>query len=434
MSTLLSSPLTVTLLSSVALAITVRLFYHGIGARGLPGCGPHSGCDEVTRSRWSRCGRVPVASLGSLMYLMACIASLLTTVSRSVVWERTAWLVLISLVPLLVSSALWFTALQLLVIRRMCRWCTIAHALSLLISVFVLYGAREYGRHSRVGGDFITQHWAVQIPGAMALALLIGLQILIKPPTYAIFRVPEPPSPFPSPQPQRTPDPAPLERLIVPFSQPSLPPNPFAGRTITAAEGRIVLPGDSWPVLGSPRATHILLYLFDYTCKECRYVHGLLNEMIERYPAELAVMVVPVPRDPACNPTVRTREPEHTFACAYTRLGLSVWRENWSKYPEFDRYMFKNPHPPLLGQARVLAVELVGPQVPDPEAPNSEIDARIRAAIDLFKSAGTNIAPTLLLPQRALAGRPPSADHLYRILQHYLRLGAANLSAQGRSD
>ena len=196
MSTLLSSPLTVTLLSSVALAITVRLFYHGIGARGLPGCGPHSGCDEVTRSRWSRCGRVPVASLGSLMYLMACIASLLTTVSRSVVWERTAWLVLISLVPLLVSSALWFTALQLLVIRRMCRWCTIAHALSLLISVFVLYGAREYGRHSRVGGDFITQHWAVQIPGAMVLALLIGLQILIKPPTYAIFRVPEPPSPW----------------------------------------------------------------------------------------------------------------------------------------------------------------------------------------------------------------------------------------------
>ena len=408
----------VTLLASVALAIAIRFFVHGLGGRGLPGCGPESGCDAVTRSRWSRCGRVPVAAFGAMVYLATCIASLLAGYAHSSPLQRAGWLVLIALLPMLAGGAIWFIAIQVFQIRRICRWCMFAHGLALFISVCVVYAATQAHVFE---GSIVRQHWLLWVPGTLALMLLMAVQILVEPRTYAVVRVAGPPPVLPSLPSQKD-----VRGPQGPHPLPDPPPefirNPFAGRTVTAAEGRISIPGDAWPMLGSPKATHLLLYLFDYTCKECRYVHSLLDDVMQRHPLQLAVMVVPVPRDPLCNSMVKTREPEHAFACAYTRLGLAVWRANCSKYAEFDRYMFKSPHVPLLGQARVKAVDLVGSSIPNPELPHPEIDARIAEAVELFKSAGTNIAPTLLLPQRAVAGRPPTAEHLYKILEHYLEL------------
>ena len=57
-----------------------------------------------------------------------------------------------------------------------------------------------------------------------------------------------------------------------------------------------------------------------------------------------------------------------------------------------------------------------------PRWQDGKVVIKTAEAIELFKSAGTNIAPTLLLPQRALAGRPPTADQFYRILEYYLKL------------
>jgi uncharacterized membrane protein len=415
---LISNPIFVTLLASVALGIAIWFFVHGLGARGLPGCGPESGCDAVTRSRWSRCGRVPVAAFGATLYLGTCIASLLAGYAQSSLLQRAGWLVLIASLPMLAGGAIWFIAIQVLLIQRICRWCMLAHALALFISVCVVYAANQAHLFEE---SIVRQPWLLLVPGTLALMLLIAVQTIVEPRTYAVTRVAGPPPVRPPLSPEKDIR-AFQEPQVVRHPPAELTPNPFAGRTVTAAEGRIVVPGDVWPVLGSPKATHLLLYLFDYTCKECRYVHSLLDEVMQRHPLQLAVMVVPVPRDPLCNPTVKTRATEHAFACAYTRLGLAVWRANWSKYAEFDRYMFKSPHVPSLGQARVKAVDLVGSSIPNPELPHLEIDARIVEAVQLFQSAGTNIAPTLLLPQRAVAGRPPTADHLYKILEHYLKL------------
>ena len=419
----LANPMAVTALASMALAVAIWFLYRGIGGRGLPGCGPTSGCEAVTRSRWARCGRVPVAGLGSLVYILTCIASLSANASGSPELRRAGWLTLLALVPILAGGAVWFIGLQWLVIRRICRWCMVAHFLALLASVCIIHALGE----SQASGAFVIwQHWALLIPGTVALALLIALQIKIEPRTYAVVRHTGKMSPVrPSPPPPRqepvdTPATADLEAER--NAKPTLAANPFAGRTVTAAEGRIILRGDAWPVLGSPKAPHVLIYLFDYTCKECRYVHSLLDQAMQRYPLELAVMMIPVPRDPLCNPMIKTREKEHAFACAYARLGLMVWRADRSKYAEFDLYMFKSPHAPLLGQARVKAVEWVGAAITNPEAPHEEIDAVIGKAVELFKSAGTNIAPTLLLPDRAVTGRPPTADHLFRVLEQCLKL------------
>ncbi len=56
---------------------------------------------------------------------------------------------------------------------------------------------------------------------------------------------------------------------------------------------------DEWPVLGMPGAANIAVFLFDYTCRECRHMRRLIGQAVARHPGRLAVLLVPIPMDPA---------------------------------------------------------------------------------------------------------------------------------------
>jgi hypothetical protein len=47
------------------------------------------------------------------------------------------------------------------------------------------------------------------------------------------------------------------------------------------AAGRVPLQAGIWPVIGSPSAREVLVFLFCYTCRNCRHLHGLLAEAME---------------------------------------------------------------------------------------------------------------------------------------------------------
>ncbi len=95
----------------------------------------------------------------------------------------------------------------------------------------------------------------------------------------------------------------------------------------------------------------MLVYLFDYTCANCRTLHGVLLEAMREDAERFAVMMVPVPRDPRCNLAISRPEPEHANACAYARLALSVWAADWMQYAAFDAFLFDGKEPPALGRA-----------------------------------------------------------------------------------
>jgi hypothetical protein len=171
-----------------------------------------------------------------------------------------------------------------------------------------------------------------------------------------------------------------------------------------------------WPVIGEHDARNVLALLFCYTCANCRHLHGLLREAIAREPGRLAVMMVPVPTDPGCNPNVKNCGPEHADACAYARLALWVWKADWSKFAEFNQFLFAGSRPPALAAARERAEAMIGTELPDPRQPEPAADRLIATGVSLHKSVKSELTPTLLMPRSFAAGHVPDTEKLEEIL------------------
>jgi uncharacterized membrane protein len=410
------------------LLLSLRMFWQTTGGRSLPGCGSGSGCNAVTRSRWSRWCGIPVALPAAILYLIATVTFTLRIASAARSWEHAATTLAFSIACLLAATAVWFVALQWLVIRRLCPYCMILHFIGVTLAFLVLAGPTLTGRNSVLEGLSFGDLLIRLLPAIIGILALVLGQVLVEPQMYALTDatdIPEqnldagvaiaPPTAVADPN-----HGAPVERAS------AAPSNPFASAKITALDGRVAMTGGKWPMLGSPSAAQTLICLFDYTCENCRHLHGLLYEILTGTGDTFSVMLVPVPTDPKCNPTISGRDPLHANACAYARLALSLWLADWSQYAAFDEFMFVAKQPPTLGQARKRASELVGREFFDPEVADPDIDPLIRAGIDLYESVQSKRTPTLLMAHGFIAGHVATTQQLLGILEKQLAIGRIN--------
>jgi hypothetical protein len=199
-------------------------------------------------------------------------------------------------------------------------------------------------------------------------------------------------------------------------------------RPVRFAGGRLTLRVGDWPLLGPPDAPHVLAYLFDYTCPSCRDVRRLLGEAVARGGGAVAVLLVPVPQDPACNPDVGpARAPAAAagarHACAYARLALAAWAAAPAAHEAFERWLFDAPELPAPGEAARRAAELTA-GYPATDGTSAEDDPRIARAVAAHRAAGTGKIPTLLLPRATVTGAVPSLDELENVLRRELGVAA----------
>lgn len=124
--------------------------------------------------------------------------------------------------------------------------------------------------------------------------------------------------------------------------------------------GRFELDVLDLPTIGSPTNQQVIVSLYDYTCHHCRSMHPLLVEAQRMFSNQLAIVSLPMPLDPACNPTMQRANPAHTNACALAKLSLAVWRADRSKHHEYDEWIMTGEKPPALPDAEAKAAELVG--------------------------------------------------------------------------
>lgn len=396
--------------SLITAVAAVSLAFWTLTRTRLPGCGPRSGCSEMLAGRWSRVGRLPVAALGAIVYLaLLGIASWRAFTIGAV--PLAAQHVLSMGALLVVGAALWFTALQAVVIRRWCLYCTLTHAAGATAAGLILF-------QSRVDPAAVPPGLIHVLVAGLGMLLLILGQIFIEPRLYALERTSDSPKPVHS-APQATPQ----------TGDPKLAdPNADVGtssrivaRHVPLMDGKVTLAVGDWALLGDPQAPHVIAVLFDYTCPDCRAMHGLLTQARARYGPELAVLLLPVPMEPTCNPHMEKQHYTHAQACRLARLGLLVWAAGPARYEAFDQWMFAQPEPPPLGLAVGEAQRLMGDARAaadlDPHRPDPQADARIAQAIAIYRSIGKDRIPMFLLPHGLLTGHLPSADKLLSILQ-----------------
>jgi len=370
-------------LATLAAALAGFLLWQSLSGAAIPGCGGASGCDAVLSSRFSRVGPIPVTALALPIFLMMAIYAFAAS-SRNIQRRNRSRQALLGLAIIASGAAIWFISIQAFLIHRFCTWCTTTHALALVASLLIFWQWLQ--NDARVNPIIPTV-------AALLVVAMIGSQLLIQPRLYTITKDP------------------------TPSTQTSPPP---AANQLSLYNNRITIDPASWPALGSRRAQHQVILLFDYTCPHCRREYPLLQQARQRYGTQIAFIAVPIPLEPSCNPAIPRVMPEHINSCTYTRYALAVFLANPSQFEQYHNRIMEDEHPPSLEETRKIAQEFVTPRAFAAALADPSIEKHIQESVQLYREAGTGPIPKLIFPTAVVHGEIFPLQHLFDVLESYL--------------
>lgn len=361
----------------------------------LPGCGIKSDCETVVSSRWGSWLGIPVSLPSIAVYLGLTILELPQHGGlRLIAGESVLDSLTITLGLIAGASGVWFVAIQLFVIRRLCPYCLVVQVIGAGVCTILLAS-----RGWQVSPTFL-------LPAAFCVAALVVGQLLVKPRSY---RIAKPDSMTPTDAPSS-------------IGQEGLPPSdtPPRNRPISLAGSRVRLDLNDWPILGPKSARYVLGFLFDYACISCRHNHRLLHQAVQDSKGLLAVVLIPCPTDPDCNPFAQRRG--GTSGCSFARLALTVWDRAPDRFAEFERRLLREPQLSGIDAAIQIAEEAVCNWKFDDGEARRRYFRKLGQAIGLHRSSGIEAVPVLLLPRATVSGEIPTLDELLKLLEKELGL------------
>jgi hypothetical protein len=403
-----------------------------------------------------------VAALALAGYVAALAASLAALPAGRAAAAQPAALALLALAPVFTGVAVWFAGLQLLAVRRVCGYCLAIHAVGVAVAVLAVTAARGRGMEWAAISAWTT-------PGWIGLAAFIAGHVLLRPRMHEVraaarearnpkleirkkLKARNPndgnggvglqtpaagvggkPPPQPSPGVSREGEIA--ARAGTHERHGPRGPAGAGSRRVRAFGGRVDLAIGEWPVLGMPGAADVAVFVFDYTCRECRHMRRLILQALARHPGRLAVLLVPVPIDPACNPEITQPNAARPDACGYVRLAWALWRADPLAHARFDEWLSAPPCAPPLRDA-VAAASRFAPGADLDTSSGSElkafIDGRIAQAVAVYRALDGKPVPALLFPGTALRGHVESVAALLAILEREMKLKPAARRAAAR--
>lgn len=384
------------------LAVSAFLLYHGVQKRtAIPGCGSGSGCDEVLNSEWSVIFGLPTALPAVTVYVIVSAALLHIGGSAPASRQRGAWLFLIPAAPLLAGAGIWFSFLQYFVIGAFCKYCMAAHVCGVALAALILFHA-PVGRRKLLPDDSNdplliapTTALGLMLIALLAIGALAGVQGVFKPSMMTVVRSGD----F-GPLPQDT--------------------DELTYIRIANNRSSVQLNRKQLPVIGSPSARVMIVYVFDYTCPHCRNMHATLERLIQQWEGRLAVMTLPAPLNSGCNPHVTFNDHRHAEACSLARTAMSVWRADASKFEAFDRWLFESYEPRSAQQALTYAREMIGAGAFDAVWNSDWPDRALQQGVSLYGQADGGSIPILLVREFEIRGQGP--DQLEQLLRDKFQL------------
>lgn len=199
---------------------------------------------------------------------------------------------------------------------------------------------------------------------------------------------------------------------------------PAAGKRLIRYPGADVnLNVAHWPILGSDQAPHVVVELFDYTCPYCRTMHKHINVARQRFGNDIAFIVMPVPLNGRCNPTITNTSPEHAEACEIARLALGVWRCNADAFPSFHNWLMSEDRSRTAGEARQHAETLVDATMLKEALAKPMLTKFIDRHVALYTRSGKGTLPKLLTERVTVRGKMDSAETFCNMLEEKLKIG-----------
>jgi uncharacterized membrane protein len=316
------------------------------------GCGPGAGCEPVLSSGWSLWFGVPIAIPGFLLYLAILMATGPAALVDHSPAQRLGWLALAVLAITAVGSGVWLLALQAGKLGVICPFCMAVHGCGFLIAIFTAVALLRRGRCEALASAG-KAGWILVVVPLLLLATLVAGQ-------------------FSSPRPS----------------------------LFDLRRDQVDLAATDLPVLGSPRAKHALLVMNDYTCAHCRELHPRIMQVLRRYGPALAVLEIPVPLNPRCNPAVEGMAPSNVITCDLARVALAVWRVRPDKFAEVHGWLLESVLPRAPEEAREYAARVVGSaEALDRAEHDPWVSRTLERAAEMYRQLGMGEIPKIVLPR-----------------------------------
>lgn len=412
-------------------------FYNG----PVAGCGPESACNKVLQSRWAYWLDFPVSLPAVLVYLALMGATFLLQKRPEPDDQRGSWVAIISLSVIVAGAALWFVGLQAFVIKAFCKFCMTAHACGFTAALICL-------RNIPWAEDPTTPMWSsgsgkrgvprsAILPlitiGLAGVVVLAGGQLLFQKERNVVKVLKPAANPVintsPPTQESNSTDywAQAVQQLSQSASQKPTPnPRRMATNLLSLYGDEFALNLDELPTIGSPGASNIIVYLFDYTCAHCRQLHPILVETQRRYGDQLAIVCLPTPLSALCNPFLPARARSVPNACEYAQLSLAVWRADRQSWRQFDDWLFNSEKPPPVQEVRDYAAQLVGTIGLESALVDPWIQQQIKTDSRLLHTNSRvfdSVAmPQLIMGDAVSSGPLNSVQHLQLLLGRYLGL------------
>jgi len=417
----------------IGFGLAAYLSYAALTSDGVAGCGGGEGlfdCSRVLSSQWSKWLGLPVSLAAALVYALMLVALAFTGPSTSAPRRRLAWNAMLALAAAAAGSAVWFIALQFLVLDGLCVYCLSAHACSLVVAAMAI-AVQPLPLNKALQGAAV---------GFAGVIVLVVVQLAVKPQAqgYEVERFVNTDGgetvvlaldhrdrdPVEPKSPEKTQDDdKPADQQHAGIKTPTRPPVK-TGRKIAVLDGRAELNIDDYPIIGSPEAEHILVDLFDYTCHHCRTMHHHLDAALERYGDNIGIVLVMVPMNRGCNSIIRgPTHPDHRDACKLARLALAVWRTAPQQFPEFHHWLIEpDKKSRSAKEARARAIALVGEAALNDELAGWRIDEQLQLNSNLYGLAGAGKIPKLLFFQTVVRGEMETAGELFDLMEKELKI------------
>ena len=460
------------ILALVAIGTSGLLSWMSFQGATLPGCNFNSAmsCDHVLQSPWSRWLGMPVSVWGLGVY--AAIFGLSWLIGRPEDRRRhfIAWRLMVPLLVVAAGAGIWFLIVQGLFLKTFCPYCVATHACGIVVALLLLprvpqssptvdytwlrqmssVSVQQTGIVAATGpsanrSDGLSRrHIAtLLVMATFALVTLVGGQLIFKPKTYTVRKivaneVANEPMIDERPitgtdattQNDQTEDGtlATDDTVATELTESSVTDNNpttidkysilLRERFVTLLMGQRAFNIYEQPILGDPKAPHIVVDLVSYSCKACRQMHRLLVAAKERYGDQLAIVVRPIGLSPNCNEFIYQKRPEHQYSCQYAKLALSVWLADPSKFSEIHRWLLEREDAPPLDEARDFAAQLVG----DDALERGQRSLRIKNAMKsnhlLWHRSGKKL-PTLYFSTQVLSGIPTKKELFGELETHF---------------
>jgi hypothetical protein len=305
--------------------------------------------------------------------------------------------VLLGAAAAVAGAAVWFTFLQIVVLRAICPWCMAAHGIGLALALGVAAAAP-------VGSGRLSLRAvaAATVVGTAAAGTLVGVQVMWPAATHEIR-----------------------------FG---------TGRDFDEGSGRqrqmsffgglVRVRPHELPMLGSADAPFVVAYVYDYTCVHCRTAHGQIRTAMQAYGDRLGVLLLCAPNDAACNPALLNTSPAHEGACELARLSAAVWVADHGQFAAFHDWLFEPAEPRSPQQASEHAAALVGADVLADALADPFVSQQIQRSLAFQQLHERASLPLLVARNTVIHGRPRDAQVVIDFVAAAFGVEAPHLRAE----